>query len=115
MAGSNTSALGWVMGVSITPGQTALTLMRSLEYCVVECQYGLLCWRPSVVNSLRRLRRILSYLLLRPLSRSRRLCMISVSTPFILSKIVPHLFVYGEGVETYGLPAGRLYPVDSQC
>lgn len=31
-AGANTSALGWVIGVSITPGQIALTLMRSLEY-----------------------------------------------------------------------------------
>lgn len=31
-AGANTSALGCVMGVSITPGQTALTRMRSFEY-----------------------------------------------------------------------------------
>jgi hypothetical protein len=33
-AGANTSALGCVMGVSMTPGQTALTLMRSFEYYV---------------------------------------------------------------------------------
>ena len=59
-AGANTSALGWVIGVSITPGQTALTLMRSFEYfngivlvwaVVMECMG---------VSSLRRLRRILS-------------------------------------------------------
>lgn len=33
-AGANTSALGLVIGVSMTPGQTALTLMRSFEYFV---------------------------------------------------------------------------------
>jgi hypothetical protein len=33
-AGANTSALGCVIGVSITPGQTALTRMRSFEYYV---------------------------------------------------------------------------------
>lgn len=32
-AGSSTSAFGFVIGVSITPGQTLLTLTRSLEYC----------------------------------------------------------------------------------
>lgn len=33
-AGSSTSAFGFVIGVSITPGQTLLTRMRSLEYCI---------------------------------------------------------------------------------
>lgn len=61
-AGPNTSAFGLVIGVSITPGQTALTRIRSFEYFIHIRSVRLPCCRVWELDSLRRLRRTLSYL-----------------------------------------------------